>query len=201
MTLPGTKVKTYRVLLFLHTENQTIIKMKVLANSLITFFLASCYLLPAKTVAAQDTDPAKAAEADPCQIDTNEDKICLERNEPCSANQAGCCGNYACVGFTFFKRCMDPPACHEIWHDCSDGIACCDGMKCIAGEQGKLECGVPKIGSRTVDIGEFDIVDNPTQSPLPPTNLKTTKQVPVEMAIASSSGDPHSKYTVLFPRE
>ena len=165
--------------------------MKLLTKSLFTFLLATSIFLSTKEIVAQDADPVDAnAEEDPC-LET-EEKTCLEKNEACTADEEGCCGNLACVGFTFFKKCVDPPACHEMWHDCSDGIQCCDTMKCIDMGNGKLECGVPTIGSRTVDIGDYEVEVPPTS---PPKNTKTTKREnPVVMNIAASSGDPHSEY-------
>ena len=171
--------------------------MKVLTKSLVAFFLASGTLLSTTNAVVDDTVPP---ETDPCAEKAEEgEKLCLDKDEACTTNQDGCCGNYVCAGFSFYKKCVDPPVCHEIWHDCSDGTECCDGLKCTVMDHGKLECAIPKIGSRTVDIGDFHIEETPTTTQTPPVNLKTTKKPggPVTKVSASSSGDPHSTYLLL----
>lgn len=173
-------------------------KMKVLTKSLLAFLLASGTLLSTTNAVVDDAVPP---ETDPCAEKLEEEeKLCLEKNEACTSNQDGCCGNYVCAGFSFYKKCVDPPVCHEIWHDCSDCTECCDGLQCTAMDHGKFECALPKIGAKIIEDCNFHIEADPTPALTTPINLRTTKMPgkPVSKISASSSGDPHSKCMFLF---
>ena len=77
-------------------------------------------------------------------------------------------------------------------------------MACALMENGNMECQTEKIGMRTVDLtdlnltGEDPETPEPTPAPKPP-NYITTKVEgePVNTKPACSTGDPHSKYSLL----
>jgi hypothetical protein len=159
--------------------------------------LSSCTVSAA--VAPVITGPAKkcgpVAKVEPVVVAP---KLCLDKADACTTKPTGCCEGLVCSGYSFYKKCVEPPVCLAMWHDCKAlKTPCCGGTKCTIMDNGNYECQTPKIGTRTVEIGVFDVklTSAPTPAPKRP-NLKVTKVpgVPVKLNIACSTGDPHSKY-------
>lgn len=125
-----------------------------------------------------------------CLQETDDDLLdCIDTNQACTTDPDKCCDGLVCVGFSFFKKCIEPPICLHEWHDCSDGTPCCDNKKCIIHDSNHYECAEEKFGSRTLELEEMVPPTNPPQQ----VNYRTTHISGKNVAyqVASSSGDPH----------
>lgn len=142
-------------------------------------------------------------EDDPC-VDPPEVLDCLDNHEACTFDPDSCCDGLKCIGFGFYKKCIEPPICLEEWFDCSKETNCCEGLVCTMGNNSKFECLKPEIGTRTVELPPgipADLVAAtlaPTPAPTTPKNTETTEiKVPVVKNSGGSSGDPHSTLEVV----
>lgn len=121
---------------------------------------------------------------------------CLDTHQVCTTEPDKCCDGLVCVGFSFFKKCVEPPICLHEWYDCSDGTPCCDKKKCIIHNVNHYECAEERFGSRTLELppggGNLEIAI-PSADPSQDRNYKTThiSSKDVQYQTASSSGDPH----------
>lgn len=118
----------------------------------------------------------------------NNKGLCIPNNGHCIVNTTtgddDCCEGMACFGYNFFKHCQKPPACLKKFHDCSQGIECCDKMICVTTPAGAKECQVRTVTNEP---------PAPTPAPVKAPNTKTT-HVPgkrVRYNRACAVGDPH----------
>jgi hypothetical protein len=174
--------------------------MKV-STTIFALVFVSASLFSAVHAVAEAEDDALGFFENPCTAGEEEVPECLDTEAVCTNNQDGCCDGLVCTGYGFYKKCLEPPVCLDLWHDCSDGTPCCDGTVCTIGKnEHQLECQTREIGRRTIKIppggGSHLVMASapPTLAPVP-RNHKTTKinGQPVNKNIACSSGDPHSK--------
>jgi hypothetical protein len=121
----------------------------------------------------------------------DEDDTCIHGGKPCTGREAECCDGMGCYGFNFYKICKGTPVCLEEWHDCGQGMDCCDKLKCAKTDAGSFECQKPKIGTRSVKIIGDTVLEDPKPDPVPKDNLKTTQKISENVLVACVSGDPH----------
>jgi len=95
-------------------------------NALFALFLA---------VTAASADDVEVG----CDGEATPEKVCLEDGDYCTDDVESCCDGLTCNGYGFFKKCGDPPVCLPKWHDCSNGVECCDDLVCAIGKQGQQE--------------------------------------------------------------
>jgi hypothetical protein len=121
----------------------------------------------------------------------DEDDTCIHGGKPCIGRENMCCDGMGCYGFNFYKICKGPPVCLEEWHDCSQGMDCCDNMVCAKTYTDVFECQKPTIGTRAVKIVGDTVIEDPKPDPTPKENPKVTKKISDAILVACVSGDPH----------
>ena len=138
-----------------------------------------------------DLGTRTAGVTDPCAKEEEPEGECLAGGAVCTNEPDKCCGNMECTGYNFYKTCKETPVCLPAWHDCSNGIDCCDDMVCARTDNGLLECQTEKIGTRTVSI-TAGLIDEEPEPVVEEKDLRTANIVgDGNLVGACISGDPH----------